>query len=253
MEVKTPSADKAATPPQPAAEHLAGVAKHCAEVLLDLVDMGRELARMVIHEVQSQTAAAAAIGDTSSTPAQDGTVAFDRIARAVRRTVLLHDRLADPKQKPSPLQRIAARKRIIRDVEDAIAHKAPADEQEALHAELLERLDRPELDNEIADRSVADIVADITRDLGISGLYDSHPWKRRIPHDIAILNARAEQISGATPSAELAVLLASAPPRPKPSRRIATTAEGPPLTPADVAKMSDEEIEFRLERLKRWT
>jgi hypothetical protein len=261
MEVKTPSAESAATPTQPPAEHLAGDSKYCAEVLLDLVDIGRELARMVLHEVQSQAAAAVAAGDTTATPAQDGIIAFERVARAVRRTVLLHDKVTDPNKKPLAAHRVAARRKIIRDVEDAIHSAAPEDEQETLHAELMERLDRPELDDEIAQRSIGDIVTDINHDLGIAGLYGSHPWKRRIPHDVALLNARAEQFSGAAPSEKLIALLASAPPRPptpKSPGRIAATADaappdGPPLDAADVAKMSDEEIEARLERLRRWT
>ncbi len=38
----------------------------------------------------------------------------------------------------------------------------------------------------------------------------SHPWKRRIPHDITILNARAQHIPGTALSENLAALHASA-------------------------------------------
>ncbi len=177
---------------------------NCRRVLSDLIDMGREMAAILCHQIRSQT--------DDPEAAQATVSAFSTLARTIRRTVMLHEKLGEPK-KPRR-NSVAARKKIIRDVEDAIEHKAPPDEQEALHAELLERLDRPDLEEEIAERPIADIVTDITRDLGLAGLYDGHPWKRRIPHDIAILNARAEQLPGAAPSEKLLALLASAPPRP---------------------------------------
>jgi hypothetical protein len=148
---------------------------------------------------------------------------------------MLHEKLGQPTKNAA--RRTAARKRIIRGVEDAIACRAPAGEQEALHAEFLERLDRPDLEEDIAVRSTAEIVADITRDLGIAGLHGTHPWKRRIPHDIAILNARAEMRPGAAPSEKLLALLASAPPRP--------TAPLP-----DLSRISDEELDNLIERLE---
>jgi hypothetical protein len=236
----------ASAPTQPSAEDIAEGAKRCRQVLLNLVEIGNALGAMVFEEANAhrdnpKPATEIAPGPS---PVREAVAAYEKITRAVRRTVMLYDKLCDPKK--SRPNRIAARKRIIRDVEDAIEANAPADEQETLHAEFLDRLDRPDLDDEIADRSIADIVTDITRDLGISGLYDGHPWKRRIPHDIAIINARAEQVSGAGPSEKLAALLASAPPpppRPKPPRRHTH------LTQAEVSRMSDEEIESRLKAL----
>jgi hypothetical protein len=217
--------------------------KQCARILLSLVEMGHELAAMVTEEARSirENAQPAVSPTPGPTPTQQAAAAYEGITRAVRRTVMLYEKLGQPK-KPRR-DRTAARKRIIRDVEDAIQHNAPPDQQETLHAEFMERLDRPDLDDEIADRSIADIVTDINRDLGITGLYDSHPWKRRIPHDIAILNARAEQFSGAGPSETLLALLASAPPPPK------RTPIRQPLTREQVARMSDEEIAARLEQL----
>jgi hypothetical protein len=210
--------------------------QHCRQVLLEMVDLGRELAGIVVAQAKSQP--------DNPEAAHQAITDYDTVTRSLRRTVMLHDKLAKPGK--SLAHRKAARKKIIREVEDAIQREASDDEQEILRAEFLERLDSPDLEDEIADRSVADIVTDITRDLGIAGLYDTHPWKRRIPHDIAILNARAEQVSGGAPSAELAALLASAPPPPpRPRHRGRYT----PLTQAQVSKMSDEEIEARLQQL----
>ncbi len=203
-------------------------------ILRHMIDVGDGLLGMVEEEATAHQAA-----NPATSPPEHVSVAYERITRSMRRTILLAQRLDEPTRKPSSRQRIDARKRIIRDVEDVIQRKAPEDQQEPLHAELLERLDRPELDDEIADRSITEIVTDICRDFGIAALPGSHPWKRRIPHDIAILNARAAQLHGQAPSAELATLLATAPKRPPP-----VTGIYPPMTPA-------EEVEFILEAVRR--
>ncbi len=238
MEHEISSPESAAALTRSSTDHPTGQSgedtQHCRRVLLNLVDIGNEIAEILGEEVRSHKYNPA----PGPSPVPAAAAAYATVAQSVRRTIMLHDKLGQPRK--SHPNRTAARKRIIRDVEDAIEHNAPEDEQETLHAELLERLDRPDLEDEIADRSVADVVTDITRDLGISGRDDSHRCKRRIPHDIAILNARAEQLAGAGPSEKLLALLASAPP--PPPRRIT------PLTAMEVSKMSDEEIEFRLKR-----
>jgi hypothetical protein len=55
----------------------------------------------------------------------------------------------------------------------------------------MDRLDGPDLDGFDLDRPVADLIADICRDLGLAAAPGTHPWKRRTPDDIAILCARA--------------------------------------------------------------
>jgi hypothetical protein len=222
--------EPAATSSRPATDHLGEDTKYCRRILGNLLDIGNEMAEILARQIRSQT--------DNPEAAQATVTAYATLAQSVRRTVMLHEKLDHPSKNTA--RRIAARKRIIRDVEDAIERNAPEGEQEKLHAEFLERLDRPDLDDEIADRSIAAIVADITRDLGLSGLHGAHPWKRRIPHDITILNARAEQ----RPGGELAALLAAAPPRPAPS-----AARYRPLTPEIVAAMSDEELEARLKQI----
>jgi hypothetical protein len=239
-------------------------------VLRHLVEVGDQLVAM-IHQEATQIAAVPAAAATSTPdpqtascavpppvmspvpppvppagPQSDLLGAYERVTRSVRRSIMLYQKLFRPTIKPSARQRIAARRKIIRDVEDAIHCKAPDHEQEILHAELLERLDRPELDNDIADRATADIVTDLCRDLGLAGLHGSHPWKRRIPHDIAILNARAAQLPGAGPSEKLRALLASAPPRPPPPPPARTAT----ITDRELSKLSDEEIETLLEQLR---
>ena len=106
--------------------------------------------------------------------------------------------LAQRLDKPDPARhRTAARKRIIRAVEDLIQRadddgiESDPDSADALHAELHERLDAPDLDADIATRPVPDIIADITRDLGLGLLPGTRPFQRRTPADVALLCARA--------------------------------------------------------------
>jgi hypothetical protein len=57
---------------------------------------------------------------------------------------------------------------------------------------LLERLDSPELGDEIDNRPADEIITDIRRDLDTAGVPGyKHPWKRRTPEDVGTLHARA--------------------------------------------------------------
>ena len=67
---------------------------------------------------------------------------------------------------------------------------------ERLRAELVERLDSPELEEEIGQRPIEDIVTEIRRDLGLEAMMGCNPWKRRAPAEIAALHARAAQPPG---------------------------------------------------------
>ena len=150
------------------------------EILNELLKVGQDLVR--------QLQKAATNGDL---PLDQATIAFDRTARALRRTVALARTLGTAPG-PQP-HRTAARKRILRTVEDAINRIArPEDTATGLHAELRERLDAPDLEDEIGDRPVEDIIADILRDLGLATVPGfPNPWTRRTPADLRTLNARA--------------------------------------------------------------
>ena len=71
-----------------------------------------------------------------------------------------------------------------------IHRRATGPRAEALQAELNERLDAPEFDDDL-DRPTAEIIAEICRDLGLDDMPGSHPRKRRTPADVASLHARA--------------------------------------------------------------
>ncbi len=191
-------------------------------VLNDLIAMGADLARFLHGQAAAHVAQQAAaplaqqaqpVTNAQPAPASEAlislTLAFDRIARSVRRGILLARSLARPVQPaPDPAQvsaqaRAAARRQVIRAVEDAIqqsdssASDSP-DGSETLHAELHERLDGPDLDDDISTRPAADIIAEICRDLGIAAPSGgTRPWKRRMPGDIRQLCAEAAAPSGA--------------------------------------------------------
>ena len=188
---------------EPNQGHPSPRAQRHLELLDELVELGMDLARSA-HATAKQQLEAAVPEPTDATatpparPAPDPTIPFDRIVRGVRRSMLLARRLEEPLPADAATpadaiahHRIAARKRIIRDVEDAIQRTCTPDRAEHLHAELLERLDSPDLDDEIDHRPPAEIIADICRDFGIAHIAGTHPWKRRTPADIAELRARA--------------------------------------------------------------
>jgi hypothetical protein len=80
----------------------------------------------------------------------------------------------------------------LRDVDDAIQRQdIEPDEQDNLRGELLERLDGPEVNDDLDHRPVAEIIADICCDLGIAAPPGARPWQRRTPSDIAVLCERA--------------------------------------------------------------
>ena len=190
-------------------------AQYYRQVLHELVEIGTRLARAIDRQAAAEPAATPAPapeqpGQPAPAPAPDPTpdltIAFDRIARTIRRTIALARKLSDPAQ-PSPTERAAAdaqqrrraaRKQIIREVEDTIhrdVHGPDAEARaESLHAELYERLDTLDLDDDIDTLPIADIVAAIRRDLGIAAHINSRgisPWKRRTPRDVRDLCARA--------------------------------------------------------------
>ena len=177
-------------------------------VLHELIDIGADLARMVHAQAQASAQAGANVRSGTETvqPAADlvpATIAFDRIARTIRRTIALARRLDEPVPAGAEAgrRRSAARRQIIRAVEDTIQREAHGERGERLEAELSERLDGPDIDDDIGHRPVADIIADICADLGLGALPGLQAWKRRTPADIAALCARAAQDRPPAPQA----------------------------------------------------
>ena len=177
---------------------------HYDHVLRELVDMATDIARIVHTQITRQQQAATAALPPTTKPANDQfpdpTLAFDRIARTIRRTILLAKKLPEiranlrshPDTDPT-LRRIASRKRILRTVEDVIQRNAKPQELDFLHAELRERLDSDDLEDDIDHRPLQDIVADICRDLRVAVPFAPN-YKRRTPAQIETLRAQAAAI-----------------------------------------------------------
>jgi len=230
------------------------------EVLHELIEIGTTLARTLPHQATQQPTpepttpeAAAAQPQPAPATALDLATAYERLTRAIRRTILLARTLDQPApllvargpapRKPAPScdlarmtdaeldalpddvdplapeTRLAAHAHITRAVEDAIRHEAREPSEAALlRAELAERLDDPGLDYDIADRPIEEVIAAICRDLGLS--------------DIGDLRARAT--CAAQPPPEEASSTAqptAAPPQAAPPRAQPTqTSTGPPAS-----------------------
>jgi len=198
--------------PQDAAGQQAADAQQHRQALRDLINMGTDLARVLHGQAMAQdnTVQHATDAPPAPAPTPDTLInlaaAFDRISRAVRRCILLMQTLDRPKQPaPDPArERTAARKQIIREVEDRIGRTEGHDTESTaadLHAELRDRLDAPDLNDDLATSPVAEIITEICRDLGIASPPGHTPWRRRTPADLTLLRARAAAPTPARPGA----------------------------------------------------
>ena len=185
-------------PPDTSPEDAVDDAAFYRRVLHELIVHGSDVARVLRGAVVGELAPADAGEPVAEALAGEALVrtadAFERVSRGVRRAVALARRLDEPVA-GGRSQRVAARREIIRAVEDRIKWAAsfgPLD-TEGLEAEFAERMDMADLEDDIRDRPVADIVADICNDLGLSDLGGRCGEKRRRPSDIAALCARAER------------------------------------------------------------
>lgn len=161
-----------------------------------------------------------ALAQELKSPAADVTVvqratAFPNVATAIRRTIILSRHIAGaPRSEAADpaTRRTDARKHIIRKVEDTIGERADPADAGALRVELLERLDSPEFDAELATHEPEYLIQELCRDLGLANRPFLASYTRRTPDDIAILCAQA----AATPGAGLATWLTLPPPTPPP-------------------------------------
>ncbi len=165
----------------------------CKSLCRDVADMSLEIARALRDRIVPTEHAAPPAPD-AHLPAL--AKAFDGVSAGIRRTVLLIERLAQPRAVPNP-DRLAARKRVLRTVEDEIA-RAPLEPEHAerLTGELHERLETLEFEDDLDDRPAGEIIQDIIHDLGLGpafpSIFGATPrWKRRTPAEVAALAARA--------------------------------------------------------------
>ena len=162
--------------PAPEPDQQTEDAQFYRRILHRLIDVGANLA----DEIPTHTA---------DTPLKQTAMAYDRIARGVRHCIAQARKVVQPL--PMRQTRIAARQQIIRAVEDTIQRCTEDEKAEALHEELAERLDTPELEEDLDNIPVAELIEQIVRDLGLASGPYANPWKRRTPADLADLRARA--------------------------------------------------------------
>lgn len=141
------------------------------QVLGELAEIGLELARAVEAEAKGPEPDPARIG------LERAVLAYSRVARAVRQTIMLQSRLIEALQaaeageadKARALQARRAKvedaaRRVIRRAIEA-EHEAP-ERVERLAAEAAERLER-EAHGDLLVRPIREIIADICNDLGL--------------------------------------------------------------------------------------
>ncbi len=154
--------------------------------------------RAVLHElVEIGTGLARQLKDTAAKhPEADHTIAFDRVARTIRRTIALarHIATSPPKARMAPAERAKAREKIIRTIEDAIEVKGrhtKGFDNQAYFEELNERLLDDQLEQDLLTRPIDDIIEEIARDLNVNAQERSWRHKRRTPTTLAALRHRA--------------------------------------------------------------
>ena len=206
-------------------------------VLQDLVQMAHDMARLVHAQAHRQAEAASAAlppPPPATPPFPDPAIAFDRIARTIRRTILLAQKL---EEQPKLANRTAARKRILREVEDVFQRNAKPADRPSLQTELLDRLDSPDLEDDIDIRPLDDIIDDIVHDLRVASPYATN-WKRRTPADVETLRTRAATLPQTWSQP-------GQPPAPLPKRRappkpnLPAHRDGPAQILAEYARIKD--------------
>jgi hypothetical protein len=146
--------------PDAAADQRAEDAQYYRRALHEMIDVGVAMIREVHQQALPQNGAALlGLDDTGAAPAMDRFSAYERLSRSVRRSIMLARLVCEPvvvRDTRAVVQdRVEARRHIIRKVEDTIARMESEAEGGALHAELLERMDGPDMDEAIDNRPVA--------------------------------------------------------------------------------------------------
>ncbi|WP_158744193.1 hypothetical protein [Acidisphaera sp. L21] len=184
------------------------------EALAELVQIGMSVARMVGRAAEAETALAdaaivvagelpiatslaeAIAADQAASAAAEArrtvaprieivAAAFNQVSRAIRRTVLLAERLDRGWARPVRMddQQAMARRQIVRAVSHAIGRSADAGDAERLTGALRERLDALDTIEDIGRRPAEEIIREICRDLGLdpAPVLASTPSSRAVP------------------------------------------------------------------------
>jgi hypothetical protein len=151
--------------PMSPAQRAAEDAAYYRRVLHGVIDAGADMVRVVQLQATAEVA---------PEPMADAAVAYERIARSIRRTIALARRLDEPVKAEAAREpgqrRAAARARIRSEVEAAIEQEAEGADADDLREDLRDRIDGPDADDELDQRPVEEIIAEICRDLGLRGV-----------------------------------------------------------------------------------
>ncbi len=132
-----------------------------------LIEIGVNLAFTVQQLETHRKADISLSGSNSPEPPAVFSLAYERISRGVRRTVHLAERIGQPPKPAQPAKDLThRRKRIIRAVEDTIERTTEKPNAERLNAEVRERLDTEDFDDDDS-RPIDDVIAEIRSDLGL--------------------------------------------------------------------------------------
>jgi 3-oxoacyl-[acyl-carrier-protein] synthase III len=143
------------------------------QVLSDLTAIAMEMARAVKDQVLADAAAGKLVLEDDHLG-----LLFSRIGRTIRQTVMLSIRLTDGEIKH--LEAAAAEPRPDRSPSDDLPKDKP---EPRPRGERAERLDDPDIDDEMGDRTPAEIIADICRDLDLPE--DQFVWAEARPGETA--------------------------------------------------------------------
>ena len=170
-------------------EQAANHTQYYQDVLHELINLGTRLAQKL---------------EADPDPKSDPIIAYERIAKTIRRTIALARDLEKPVRARRSFDRTAARKKIIRGVENEIGLDIKGPESESFREELLDRLDAPEFEHDLETLTADQIIKQICFDIGLPGISGAKPWKRRPPEQIRLIHARAAappgKIRSPTPS-----------------------------------------------------
>jgi hypothetical protein len=137
------------------------VAERQIEALGELVGIGLKIARAIERRVDEAAAGPPSLADLNA-----AAIAYARVARAVRQSILLQTKLGEARQasvaKAADLRSRAAR--IVRRVIEA--EHEDAEQVERLAAEAAERLEQ-EFRDHLPARPITEIIASICKDLGL--------------------------------------------------------------------------------------
>ena len=167
-------------------------AQYYRGILHELVEMATDIARAVHRQAAPKPAAEQSADPTPEStapapnPSPQQAIAFDRIARTIRRTIALARKLSEPdRAPPGPKEHCA--EGCDECCPSARQRRTDSAETDALHAEPCDRPEQPDFDadedlgDDLDEQSLADLIASLRHDTGFATLTDAQLRQRRTP------------------------------------------------------------------------